>query len=421
MAHDVFISYSLEDKPIADAICAHLEAARIRCWIAPRDLGRNRDARKATERAIAHCRVLVLVFSAHANASDEITQELYLGAKANAVLIPVKIDDTVPVLEKQYYLGRPQWHATQNPPTAEQLRLLVERVRAVRAVSIGKPKRTGLAWFYLIPSVLILLGLLAGLVSMVASAQVGLLRLPTPIPVAVAASATSTPTAIVLPTATPIPTATPWPTSRATPPAMVIPGQAVYKESFDNPQYNGSLPPLLQQCPNALATQHDGILEVVHNTDKSSCTIDLGITLKLGQFKTLDSKLSYSYGAGIGFYLINDMTKERLDFSCGRPTATTFCLVGKPDAALPDFVTPGKASFDKWSYVRIELVDANTLEWAFYIDNTRLSSYPMTVEQASHWRGSTLEFYIITYPFDSSPFDSSGNVLRFDDISIIAR
>ncbi len=129
MAHDIFISHSAKDKPIADAICAKLEAAGIGCWIAPRDLARNRDARKATERAIAHSRVLVLVFSAHANASDEITQELYLGAKANAVLIPVKIDDTVPVLEKQYYLGRPQWHTAQNPPTAEQLQLLVERVR----------------------------------------------------------------------------------------------------------------------------------------------------------------------------------------------------------------------------------------------------------------------------------------------------
>src|SRR5450759_4974913 len=99
MAHDVFISHSSKDKPIADGICTSLEAAGIRCWIAPRDLGRNRAARKATERAIAHSRVLVLVFSAHANASDEITRELYLGAKANAVLIPVKIDDTVPVLE----------------------------------------------------------------------------------------------------------------------------------------------------------------------------------------------------------------------------------------------------------------------------------------------------------------------------------
>ncbi len=34
---DVFISYSSDDKLIADAICAELESRRIRCWIAPRD------------------------------------------------------------------------------------------------------------------------------------------------------------------------------------------------------------------------------------------------------------------------------------------------------------------------------------------------------------------------------------------------
>ena len=33
LAHDVFISYSREDKLAADAACATLEAAGIRCWI----------------------------------------------------------------------------------------------------------------------------------------------------------------------------------------------------------------------------------------------------------------------------------------------------------------------------------------------------------------------------------------------------
>ena len=35
MAHDVFISHSSKDKPIADGICANLEAVKIRRWIAP--------------------------------------------------------------------------------------------------------------------------------------------------------------------------------------------------------------------------------------------------------------------------------------------------------------------------------------------------------------------------------------------------
>jgi TIR domain len=34
MAFDVFISYSSKDKTTADATCASLENAGIRCWIA---------------------------------------------------------------------------------------------------------------------------------------------------------------------------------------------------------------------------------------------------------------------------------------------------------------------------------------------------------------------------------------------------
>ena len=38
MAHDIFISYAHQDRTIANAVCATLEAHGIRCWIAPRDI-----------------------------------------------------------------------------------------------------------------------------------------------------------------------------------------------------------------------------------------------------------------------------------------------------------------------------------------------------------------------------------------------
>ena len=38
MAHDVFLSYSSQDKPIAEAVCGTLEGKRIPCWVAPRDV-----------------------------------------------------------------------------------------------------------------------------------------------------------------------------------------------------------------------------------------------------------------------------------------------------------------------------------------------------------------------------------------------
>jgi len=52
MAHDVFISHSTRDKPVSDAVCAALENAGIRCWVAPRDLQSGRPFVGEITRAI---------------------------------------------------------------------------------------------------------------------------------------------------------------------------------------------------------------------------------------------------------------------------------------------------------------------------------------------------------------------------------
>jgi len=41
MAHDIFISYVVDDRKTADAVCAILEKNKIRCWVAPRGVQRD--------------------------------------------------------------------------------------------------------------------------------------------------------------------------------------------------------------------------------------------------------------------------------------------------------------------------------------------------------------------------------------------
>jgi len=72
MAHDVFLSYSSKDKPIADAVCGTLEGKRIRCWIAPRDVLPGIPYGEAIESS----RVMVLVFSSAANNSPQVMREV---------------------------------------------------------------------------------------------------------------------------------------------------------------------------------------------------------------------------------------------------------------------------------------------------------------------------------------------------------
>ena len=76
MPHDVFISYANEDKSIADAICVRLESRGIRCWIAPRDIPPGTAWAEAIIRAIGESRIMVLVYSAHSNCSQQVPREL---------------------------------------------------------------------------------------------------------------------------------------------------------------------------------------------------------------------------------------------------------------------------------------------------------------------------------------------------------
>jgi hypothetical protein len=117
MAHDVFISHSTKDKPIADAICTNLEIAGVRCWIAPRDIALGEDWPRAIANAISQSRIMVLIFSANANSSDQISRELSVAADSSLVIISFKIDNVKPEPGKQYYLSRTHWLDAMNFPT----------------------------------------------------------------------------------------------------------------------------------------------------------------------------------------------------------------------------------------------------------------------------------------------------------------
>ena len=62
--HDVFISHSSKDKIVADSIVAALEAAHIRCWIAPRDIKPGTDWGEESLRRSAKARFSCSFFPA---------------------------------------------------------------------------------------------------------------------------------------------------------------------------------------------------------------------------------------------------------------------------------------------------------------------------------------------------------------------
>jgi hypothetical protein len=136
---DVFISYSSKDKVAADATCAALEAAGIRCWIAPRDIRAGIEYAAGIMEAIDSSRLMVLIFSTSSNASVQVHREIERAISKGLTIIPFRIEDVLPTKAMEYYLGPIHWLDAITPPLAAHLGRLVEQVKANLEVPPAAP------------------------------------------------------------------------------------------------------------------------------------------------------------------------------------------------------------------------------------------------------------------------------------------
>ena len=109
MAHDIFISYSSRNAAVADAVCARLEAERIRCWYAPRDIETGANWAASIDTAIRESRALVLIFTDDSNASKQVLREINLAANRGLPIIPLRLTGADPIDDLRYYLTGVHW------------------------------------------------------------------------------------------------------------------------------------------------------------------------------------------------------------------------------------------------------------------------------------------------------------------------
>jgi hypothetical protein len=121
VAFDVFVSYASKDKIVADAVCARLESAGIRCWIAPRDIVPGRSYGEAIIEAIRVAKVMVLVFSSNANASGHIPKEVERAVSNGVAILPFRIEDVAPGKSLDYFIGSVHWLDAMTPPMEKHL------------------------------------------------------------------------------------------------------------------------------------------------------------------------------------------------------------------------------------------------------------------------------------------------------------
>jgi hypothetical protein len=139
MVQDVFISHSVKDIAVADAVVARLEAESVTCWVAPRDVVPGADWGESIINAIESSRIMILIFSKSANVSPQIKREVERAVNKGVYIIPFRVDDIPPAKSLEYFISTSQWMDAFSPPLERHLDNLAKTVKSV----IKSPALTG--------------------------------------------------------------------------------------------------------------------------------------------------------------------------------------------------------------------------------------------------------------------------------------
>ena len=125
---DVFISYSTEDKAVADAVVSAHEKAGIRCWYAPRDIPPGADWADAITRAVKQCSLMVLIFSESSNRSQRVLDEVNLAINRGKPILPFRVEDLEPTGAMELHLSTRHWLDAYHPNWEVHIDRLIESV-----------------------------------------------------------------------------------------------------------------------------------------------------------------------------------------------------------------------------------------------------------------------------------------------------
>jgi hypothetical protein len=106
---EIFISFASQDHRVAMTLCSALESRGIKCWISSRDILPGENFQVSIVRAIRQAKVMLLVFTANSNNSDEMNKELALASQSKLIVVPLRIEDVTPNEAFAYEFATRQW------------------------------------------------------------------------------------------------------------------------------------------------------------------------------------------------------------------------------------------------------------------------------------------------------------------------
>ena len=91
--------------------------------------------------AINGCRLMVLVFSSHANESQQVKREVERIVHRGRPIIPMRIEEVLPAQALEYFLSTPHWLDAFTPPLERHLEHLAATVKQMLTQPAGKSTR----------------------------------------------------------------------------------------------------------------------------------------------------------------------------------------------------------------------------------------------------------------------------------------
>jgi hypothetical protein len=109
MAADIFVSFASKDVRVAMTLCGALENRGFTCWISARDIEPGANFQSAIVQALRQAKIMLLVFTANSNRSEEMTKELALASQNKMIVIPLRVEDVTPNDAFAYEFATRQW------------------------------------------------------------------------------------------------------------------------------------------------------------------------------------------------------------------------------------------------------------------------------------------------------------------------
>ena len=139
--HDAFISYSTADSAEAYAVRDFLRRSGCSCWMAPDDIPAGSDYAEAIPKAIADCRIFILILSVDAQNSGWVRKELGKAIDKGKTVIPFmlrefKLNDTF-----DFLLENAQWCYAYKDRNAA-LQKMLTAVKAGQGTYSYRPKQS---------------------------------------------------------------------------------------------------------------------------------------------------------------------------------------------------------------------------------------------------------------------------------------